>query len=428
MAKKDIQTPRTPTRKQVARSKKEREQLRLIYMGLGLVAVLIVIVLAFGLLQTYVIEPGQAVAVVNGQEITRQAYRNRVRYERFILEDIYQQIVTEFQALPPASDEGDQFTELLRNQYQQQASQVLQQRSVVDRQTLDIMMADKLIEAEAQARNITVSEEDVTEAINRFLAGREGGLTAQAAAETSTARAEASVTAASWTPTPTFTPSPTLTTTTEITPTTPTSTPAPLPTPTFNIVDDATLTTQYTNWLNTLAESADTDEAQYRQIIRASLLRDKVREAIGDEVPPTAEQARARHILVETEDEAKEVIERLAAGEDFADLAGELSQDTGSAVDGGDLGFAPPGRYVPEFEEAVQTLSIGQVSDPVESQFGWHIIEVLEREERELSPVDYAQLQRTAFSDWLEETREAADIEDTWTPDVAPADSFLNQL
>jgi len=180
--------------------------------------------------------------------------------------------------------------------------------------------------------------------------------------------------------------------------------------------------------VNTLAESADTDEAEYRQIIRASILRDKVREALGDEVPSVAEQTRARHILVETEDEAKEVIERLNAGEDFAALAEELSLDTGSAVDGGDLGFAPRGRYVPEFDEAVSTLPIGQVSEPIESQFGWHVIEVLERAERELSPADYVQLQRTAFSDWLDSARESAEIEDSWTPEIAPADPFLDQF
>ena len=177
MAKKETQTSqRGPTRKQVARSRKEREQLRLVYMGFGLVAVLVLVVLSFGLIQTYVIEPNAPVAAVNQEEITTRDYQNRVRYERFILEDILQQIQTEFQSLPPAQ-EGDQFSELIRNQYQQQASQIAQQRSIVDRQTVDIMVADKLIAAEAQKRGITVSDEEVTETINRFLAGRAGGLT-----------------------------------------------------------------------------------------------------------------------------------------------------------------------------------------------------------------------------------------------------------
>jgi len=417
------------TRRQVARSRKEREKLRLLYMGLGLVGALILIVLAFGLLQTYVFEPNAAIAVVNSQEITNRQYRNRVKYERFILEDQYQQIVNEFQALPQSAEEGDQFTELLRNQYQQIANQILQQRSIVDRQTLDTMIDAKLIEAEAERRGITVTEDEVTEAINRFLAGREGGLTAQSAEETRTAQADASATAASWTPTPTFTPSPTLTTTQAVTqPTaTPANTPTPAPTPTLNVVGQNTLSTAYQNWLNTLAEQTGITEAEYRNIIRQNVMRDKLRRAIGDDVATVAEQAHARHILVETEAEAQEAIERLNAGEDFVALAEELSTDPGSAANGGDLGFVPQGRFVEPVDEAVFSLPIGQISEPVETEFGWHVIEVLEREERELSPADYRQSQRQAFTDWLAEARLAATIEDLWTPEKAPDDPFLEQ-
>lgn len=426
MAKKDIRSARGPTRKQMALSRRERERLRFIYTGLGLVGVLILIVLAYGLWQTFVLEPNAPIAVVNDLELSTGDYRNRTLYERFLLEDVYQQILAELSAIPEAA-EGDQFTELLRNQYQQRAAQVAQQRSLIDQQTLDIMIAEKLIETEARGRGITVSAEEIDEAINRFLAGRQGGLTEQAAVETSTARAQSSATAAAWTPTPTFTPSPTLTTTTEITqPTaTPVNTPVPAPTPTLNVIDQTTLATQYTNWLNTLSERTDTDEAEYREITRLALLREKLAEALGDEVPRLAEHARARHILVETEEEINVVLERLEAGEDFSDLAQELSTDQGSALNGGDLGFTPRGRYVPAIDEAVFTLPIGQISEPLETQFGWHVVEVLEREERELSPLDYSQSQRQAFTDWLAEAREGAEIENFWSPDRAPEDPFL---
>jgi parvulin-like peptidyl-prolyl isomerase len=428
MAKKGVQSSRGPTRKQIALSRRERERLRLVYMSLGLVGVLILIVLVFGLLQNFVFEPNAPIAIVNGLEIKTGDYRNRTLYERFILEDIYQQILTELAAIPEA-EEGDQFTELLRNQYQQRGAQVAQQRSLVDRQTLDIMIAEKLIEVETQRRGIAVSAEEISEAINRFLAGRQGGLTGQAAAETNTVRAEASATAAAWTPTPTITPAPTLTTTAEITQPAATSinTPIPAPTPTLNVIDQGTLATQYTNWLDTLIEQTDTEEGEYREIMRLTLLREKLAEALGDEVPRLAEQSRARHILVETEEEVKAVIERLEAGEDFADLAQELSTDQGSAANGGDLGFAPQGRYVPSIDEAVFTLPVGQISEPLESQFGWHVVEVLEREERELSPVDYSQSQRLAFSDWLADAREAAEVEDFWSPEKSPEDPFLQQ-
>ncbi len=418
--KREAKTSTRPTRKQIARTRKEQEQLNLIYRGLGLVAVLIVIVLAFGLIQTYVIQPNSAIATVNEEKITNREYEDRLTYERFLLIESLFQIQQELSKLPPA-EEGDQFTEMIRNQYQQFNMQIQQQLATLDSQVVDTMIADKLVGVEVQKRGITVSEEDVTEAINRILAGRAGGLTAQSALETSTAQAEASTTAASWTPTPTFTPLPTLETTAEITqPTaTPANTPTPAPTPTLNIIAEGTLTTEYATWLNRLSDEADTSEQEYRQFIIKSLLRTKLGEALGAEVPNIAKHSHARHILVETEDEANEVIERLNSGQDFAELAEELSQDPGSAAKGGDLDFVPRGGFVPTMDEAIFTLPIAEISEPIESQFGWHIVEVLKREDRELSPADYSQKQRLAYSDWLAEARNAATIENFWIPESA---------
>lgn len=425
MAKKETQT-REPTKRQIAMSRREKEQQKTLYLGLGLIVALVVIVLAIGLAQTFIIEPNSPVGSVNGQEITTAEYQDRVRYERFMLEDQYQQIVQEIQNLPPA-DQADQFSEFMRNQYEQLANQVLQQRSMVDRQTLDTMITEQLVQTEANNRALTVTEDEVTESINRLLAGRRGGLTAAAAQETSTAVANASATAALWTPTPTFTPSPTLTSTQATTQpvATPANTPTLAPTATPNIISPDDLGADYANWIKTVTDQAGISEAQYRSYIEKMLLTQKLRDALGEETPKTAEQANARHILVETEDEAKDVIARLKAGEDFAALAEELSQDTGSAANGGELGFAPQGRFVEPFDEAVFSLPIGEISDPVETQFGWHVIQVLAREERELSPADYAQEQRAAFNNWVSQARQNAQIEDTWTPDKAPEDTLL---
>ncbi len=424
MSKRNAQ-PTAPTRKQVARSRREQEQLRLIYIGLGTVAALILIVLAFGLYQTYVVEPNIPVATVNGTDITTGDYQDRAKYERFLLDDQLQQVQIQQQAAL-AQTEDQQLVEFLAGQYQQLANQLLQQRSIVDRQTVNTMIDDKLIEAEAAPRGLTVSEDEITEYINRFVAGRLGGLTAQSASATSTARVEASATAAQWTPTPTFTPSPTITATEQITPTpTLANTPTPAPTPTLNIISPETLGTEYTNWLNVISENTGLSEAKYRQIIRTVVLRDKLREVLAKEVPTAAEQAHARHILVETEEEAQAVVERLKAGEDFADLAAELSIDPGSAAEGGDLGFVPQGAFVEPVDEAVFSLPLGEVSEPIQSQFGWHIIEVLEREVRELSAVDYQRAQRLALNEWLDEARIEAAIQDFWTAEMAPPDTLL---
>ena len=107
------------------------------------------------------------------------------------------------------------------------------------------------------------------------------------------------------------------------------------------------------------------------------------------EIANLAEQRRAAHILIESEgDEALSRIEalrqRLDKGEDFAALAREASEDTGSAADGGDLGFAGPGVYAPEFEAALFALKKGEVSEPVRTEFGWHLIKLLDSQDADV--------------------------------------------
>ncbi len=105
-------------------------------------------------------------------------------------------------------------------------------------------------------------------------------------------------------------------------------------------------------------------------------------------------QTRVRHILVRpseimTEEQARALVlslkERAEAGEDFAALAREYSEDIGSAAEGGDLGWTNPGQMVPEFEAAMASTPVGELSDPVQSQFGWHVLEVLERREQDMT-------------------------------------------
>jgi foldase protein PrsA len=92
-----------------------------------------------------------------------------------------------------------------------------------------------------------------------------------------------------------------------------------------------------------------------------------------------SKELNARHILVEDEETAKKVIERLNAGEDFAAIAKELSIDTGSGAEGGELGWFTVGKMVPTFEEAAYALELNTVSEPVQSDYGFHIIEVTDK-------------------------------------------------
>jgi len=151
-------------------------------------------------------------------------------------------------------------------------------------------------------------------------------------------------------------------------------------------------------------------------------------------------EVRARHILVETEDEAKAVVEELKKGADFAELAKKKSKDPG-ASDGGDLGFFTKDQMVPEFSAVAFVIEPGKTSDPVKSQFGWHVIKVEEKRNRQSPPFDQVKGQietyvtRKAQADYVAKLREAAKVERTADaaaakPDAAkepakPADSKM---
>lgn len=145
------------------------------------------------------------------------------------------------------------------------------------------------------------------------------------------------------------------------------------------------------------------------------------------------EEVSARHILVETEDEAKKILADLKKGGDFLALAKEKSKDPGSKENGGDLGFFGKEQMVPEFAEAAFKLNKGQLSEPVKSQFGWHVIRVDDKRKKQPPEFDKVKdqiqtfVQRRAQAEMITKLRESAKIErldakpDT-KPDAKPAD------
>ncbi len=138
------------------------------------------------------------------------------------------------------------------------------------------------------------------------------------------------------------------------------------------------------------------------------------------------QEVHTRHILVPTEEEAKAIKAELDKGADFAKLAKEKSKDPG-ASDGGDLGFFTKEQMVPEFSAVAFSLEPGKISDPVKSQFGWHIIKVEEKRNRK--PPDFAQVKpqieqyvtRKAQADYVAKLRETAKIERMDKPAEKPA-------
>lgn len=136
--------------------------------------------------------------------------------------------------------------------------------------------------------------------------------------------------------------------------------------------------------------------------LEPTVLKGKIAAALGGTVGSAGEQVRARHILVDTEEQAKAVEDRLSKGEDFATIAREVSKDTSNKDQGGELGWFPRGQMVAEFEQAAFSLKAGETSQPVKTSFGYHVIQVEERDaNRPFSPDYIQQQQQKAFDDWL---------------------------
>ncbi|MDQ0467515.1 peptidylprolyl isomerase [Labrys wisconsinensis] len=179
-----------------------------------------------------------------------------------------------------------------------------------------------------------------------------------------------------------------------------------------------------------VVDQADLDQrlAYFRKKILMEQLLTKVgKDAVTDEamrklyddtvktIPPEQE-AHARHILLETEDEAKKAYDRVKGGEDFSKVAKELSKDPGSS-DGGDLGWFTKDRMVKEFADAAFALKPGEISQPVKSQFGWHVIKLEELRQKpvpsfeQVKPQIETYLQRKAQQDLILKLRGTAKID-----------------
>src|SRR5690625_412262 len=141
---------------------------------------------------------------------------------------------------------------------------------------------------------------------------------------------------------------------------------------------------QFEMWLESKGYG---DDDTFRELVRVNLLFDEAvygeievsDEEVEQHYERISQEVEAEHILVEDEELANEIKDKLDNGEDFAELATEHSTDPGSAAEGGNLGVVPIGEFVPEFEDAVYTLDVDAISDPVQSDHGYHIIKVTDK-------------------------------------------------
>jgi len=381
------------TRKQAHHRRRDEERNRRLMIGLGAVAAVLIILIGAGLIQELVLKPSRPVATVNQARISSQSYRKRV---------LFDWIQSNNQVQDP------------------QGSSV---------QVLDQMIDEELIREQARQRGITVSPDEVTEFIEKQFGYLRNPPTP--------------------TPVPAVPPTP-------VPSPTPGGSPTPTPLPTPTPVSLEAYQSAYKSYLERVGKAADFKEADFRALAELDLLRQKLYDAVTSDVPVTEEQVRAQHILVRiiepqptatplpegqpaptpdpsaqptpaprSADQALariiEAKQKLDAGGDFASLATEYSEDTGSKDQGGELGWFGKGRMVAEFEDAAFKLQPGQVSEPIKTQFGYHLIKVEERDPaRTIDEYTLQQKKYEAFQKWLTDLRTAATIERNWTLDKVP--------
>ncbi len=385
MAKKRKKKTKELTKKELRLGKKAQRQKRMILVGAAIVAIVVVALFTFGSYQEYIAKPRAPVAMVGEALIRADIYQKMVRYYRSNLRNQLAALQEQLAGLDP----NDPSSEFIVEYYQEQVEQL--QNQLVDTETLglqvlDDLIDDELIRQEASRRGIAVTSEEVQLEIETQFGYERNP--------------------------PTPTPTPIITATQAITPT---PTVAPLTLDRFQEM--------YATTLETLDERAGFSEVDFRDIFETMLFREKLHEAMGQEVPTIADQVHARQIQVTGEEYAQAIMtlldesidetsatdairallaeeevkteEEIRAEKDPQELSAQLTEsedsflflsqnfslDTGSKDTGGDLGWFSRGQMVPEFEEAAFSTPAGEIDGPVETQFGWHVILVQETSE-----------------------------------------------
>lgn len=428
------------TKKHQARLERERKQRRYIMVGSLIVLVLVFGIIGYGYLDQAVIQNIRTVASVNGEKIRAKELDAQVRYGRYSLIRSATQYYQYMQYFGGDSSMMGSFVQQL------QQIQAQMEKDTIGQTVLDNMIDDAIIRQEAKKRGITVSKQEIDKAIQDafgyFPEGTPTPSPTYAEKPTSTlSPLQETLTAPTFTPTPTITPTVVITATANITLTvTPTLTYTPTPQATATITPTAT--SQYTatplptntplptetpftkdgfeslkkTTFETFLKDYKVSENDLRYVFESNLLRRKLSDAIVGEIQNNEDQIWARHILVATDQTARDVITRINNGENFCQLAAELSTDSGTKANCGDLGWFGKNKMVNEFETAAFALEVGQTSQPVQSSYGFHVIQLLGKENRQLTASEYQTARDTKFNEWLTTARASAKIEkkDDW--------------
>lgn len=412
--------PKIITKKHLARIERERLQRRYILGGSIIIAIIVFGLIVYGILEQKVLTPLQPVAIVGKEKITTRDFQARVRFERYQLISQYANLYETM-----ATFGNDPNTMAF---FQQQLNQIQYQLDpeTMGQEVLDALIDDIIIRQEADRLGITVTKEEIDiliqEKMGYFPSGERPTSTPNPTTAPTSTLSVQQLTLIPPTATPTETAIPTIEQTSTVTATiipatatpTNTSTPTmpvelvetPTPQPTATPYTYEAFQARYKEIVDELTKNLDFNENDLRKIIESEIYTQKIKEEITKDLLREQEQVWARHILVDNETLAQEIFSRLRQSEDFASLAAQYSQDESNKNSGGNLDWFGLGTMVPEFEKVAFNLAIGDVSEPVQTQFGWHIIQVLGHENRPLSASEYENMRENKLREWLDKQRQ----------------------
>ena len=395
-------SPKIVTKKHLARLERERRQTRLILIGAIAILGFVFLSILYGVLNETLFLNYKTIETVNNETVTVREFQARAKAtrEQLINQYVYYYQMAMMFGMDPSTDSS------LSQVFSNIQSQLDSPESLAN-QVLTYIEDDLLIKQYAREMGITVTEQEVEAEIRNTYAYFPDGTRTTVPSPTSFTYSTLSAAQLLLvTATPTATTGPTFTATLLVT-SAPTATPAPSATP----ITEEGFTQSFQEALDhyrTLGFS----EAMFRGIFfENALYRKEVQALVTADVTHEAEQVWARHILVADLPSAQAVSSLLQNGLDFAALAADYSIDPGSKDKGGDLGWFGSGAMVAEFETAAFSLDIGEISQPVQTQNGFHIIQVLGHENRPLTAEEYQSALDAAFTTWLEEQRAVATIE-----------------
>lgn len=395
--------------KHLARQEREDIQKRYLLIGTIVVLVLVIAVIIYGVLDQRVFQYNRAVAVVNGEKIKLGELQSRVSFNRIQLVQQYNQTIQLAQLFGQDPANSDYFASSL-----QQIQTQLDDSESLGTLSLNQLIDEVLVDQQAKEMGITVSDAEVQARVEEFFGYYPKGTPTSAPVPTEWSTPTLSATQlaiVTITPTPTLEPTATLdpaqaaTTPTATVPAEPTPAQSVTPLPTATPYTEAGFQSDLKQYSDNLAEYG-IKEADLRKIFRSELLRDRMMDKVAVDVAREQEMVWARHILVADEIAALAALESIKNGEDFAAVAARVSTDESNKNQGGDLGWFARGAMVKEFEDAAFALAIGEISLPVKTDFGYHIIQALGHEVRPLASDEYDQARQTAFTDWVTGLRE----------------------